>query len=272
MANYVNNRTNLIERKISNPGLMHDVHFHNKHEMYFLEKGSVRYFVGNEIFLLNEGNMIFIPKNVFHKTDSSESETRIERLLFSFDDDLIIPELRKYIAEMDRNRLITFEPSSLTHIKDIFYRMEAEAKKNDADTQKLQHLYFNELLILISRCRIKNTKNILNETYKIIEDAAKYISENACNNINLTNLAEKFAMSPGHFSKQFKKITGVGVNEYINICRITMAEKLLSETDMPITAIALSCGFNDSNYFAAVFKKLKGITPKKYSIINRNGI
>ena len=269
MANYVNDRTKLIERKISDPGLMHDVHFHNKHEMYFLEKGSVRYFVGNEIFLLNEGNMIFIPKNVFHKTDSSECDTQVERLLFSFDDNLIIPEWRKYLAEMDKDRLVTFDSSSIPHIKDVFSRMELESKRNDADTQKLQHLYFNELLILISRHRIRNSKSILNESYKIIENAAKYISENACNDIDLNHLAEKFSMSPGHFSKQFKRITGVGVNEYINICRITMAEKLLSQTNMSITAIALNCGFNDSNYFAAVFKKLKGTTPKKYSLINR---
>ena len=54
--------------------------------------------------------------------------------------------------------------------------------------------------------------------------------------------------------------------EYLNHIRITAAEKLLIQTDMPITRIAMECGFNDSNYFAAVFKKIKGITPKKFSL------
>ena len=76
-------------------------------------------------------------------------------------------------------------------------------------------------------------------------------------------------MSPSHFSKQFKSITGVGLSEYINVSRISKAEKLLRKTNKPITEIATECGFNDSNYFAAVFKKIKGTTPKKYSMLNK---
>ncbi len=47
--------------------------------------------------------------------------------------------------------------------------------------------------------------------------------------------------------------------------RIIHAEKLLTETDCFIAEIAGQCGFNDSNYFAAVFKKIKGTTPYKFS-------
>ena len=75
-------------------------------------------------------------------------------------------------------------------------------------------------------------------------------------------------IGPSYFSKQFKAITGVGLIEYLNLTRITAAEKLLTETNRPITEVAMECGFNDSNYFAAVFKKIKGITPKKFSLQN----
>jgi two-component system response regulator YesN len=61
-------------------------------------------------------------------------------------------------------------------------------------------------------------------------------------------------------------MTGMGLSEYINIARVTAAEKLLLSADLPITEVATKCGFNDSNYFARVFKKLKGVTPKKYSM------
>ena len=76
-------------------------------------------------------------------------------------------------------------------------------------------------------------------------------------------------MSTSYFSKQFKSVTGVGFNEYLNIIRVTASEKLLISSNKPITKIAMECGFNDSNYYAAVFKKIKGITPKKYSLENR---
>ena len=70
-------------------------------------------------------------------------------------------------------------------------------------------------------------------------------------------------------SKQFKSVMGIGFNEYINIVRVTASEKLLLSTNAPITQIAMDCGFNDSNYYAAVFKKIKGITPKKFSLQNK---
>ena len=45
---------------------------------------------------------------------------------------------------------------------------------------------------------------------------------------------------------------------------VEQAAQLLVSTEQPITAIGLSCGFWESSYFTKVFKKYKGITPKKY--------
>lgn len=44
--------------------------------------------------------------------------------------------------------------------------------------------------------------------------------------------------------------------------------KAYIENDLSITDIATMCGFNDSNYFSSVFKKLKGIPPLKFRANN----
>lgn len=77
-------------------------------------------------------------------------------------------------------------------------------------------------------------------------------------------LAKRFSVSKSHLSRQFKNSTGFGLNEYITIVRIKNAERLILTTDLAITDIATKCGFNDSNYFSSVFKKLKGIPPLKF--------
>ena len=52
--------------------------------------------------------------------------------------------------------------------------------------------------------------------------------------------------------------------EYIINLRIQNACRLLLETNKSITDIAFECGFNDSNYFGDSFRKIKGISPRKY--------
>ena len=258
-----------VERIVyTSPKRMPKMHFHEKHELYYLEKGRAKYFIENEIYQLEAGDIVFVPKGTFHKNNSDDGKNGVERLLFVFGADFLGPDAEKYIDEMKRNKLIRVNKETLHKLKDIFAKIESEDKKRDPDYRELERLYLMELLILISRHRIKDAPTTLKPTHHIIQDAAKYISENYASDLTLQSLSQIYAMSPGHFSKQFKKITGVGLNEYINIARISAAEQMLAKTNMPISAIARECGFSDSNYFAAVFKRIKGITPKKFSMIS----
>ena len=52
--------------------------------------------------------------------------------------------------------------------------------------------------------------------------------------------------------------------QYIIRRRIGEAQNLLITTRRSITDIALSCGYNNSNYFQSVFKRLVGMTPGQY--------
>ena len=259
-----------IQRSVRDRALvMPQAHMHDRHEMYFLEKGKIRYVVGNEIYILEPGDMIFVPKGELHKT-TGESAGGVERLLFDFSDEAIGEECREYIEELKQDKLVRFPPDKVYKLQDIFRKMEHEKKHKSKGFSQLQCLYLREALILISRYRLKEDRTEVSESYRIIQDAAKYISANFNTDLSLSFLAKKYAMSPGHFSKLFKNVTGAGLSEYINMARISAAEKLLLDAPVSVTAVATACGFNDSNYFAAVFKKLKGITPKKFAMMNRS--
>jgi len=56
----------------------------------------------------------------------------------------------------------------------------------------------------------------------------------------------------------------MGFKEYLTGVRIKNARYMLENTDKPISCIAESCGFNDSNYFSVAFKNIMGISPKQY--------
>lgn len=247
---------------------MPHAHFHNEHELYYLAQGRTRYFIGNELFLLEPGDFIFIPSYSFHKTESIGSEP-VVRLLLSFSDAFVGAGFERYIQNMRQNKLIRLPSAYLPEIQDLLLKLEKEYDSETDDRQQMMTLYFRELLILLNRHRLQNTKAIHGENYSLMQAVTKYISENPDADLSLTFLSYQFGLTPGYLSRLFKSVTGVGISEYINISRVTAAEQLLRDTHLSVSEIAKQCGFNDSNYFAAVFKRFKGITPKKYRASQR---
>jgi len=243
-------------------------HFHDVHEMYYLVKGSTRYFIGSEIFVLNAGEIAFVPKGVFHST-TNEHKTEQERILLEFDDEFVGENYAPYIRSLSQNKHVIFPSNEINRIEEILNKIAEESLKANHDYEEMQKLYLRELLILISRYRLRGNKSKSSDSFFLVESAMKYISENVDSDLSLEALSKKYSISPNHLSKQFKNISGITLSEYINISRVSAAEKILKNSRMPITGVATACGFNDSNYFAAVFKKYKGVTPKKYALANR---
>ena len=269
MAIYLDEDIEFYHRiKRSKDFKMSESHFHNRHELYYLVKGTARYFVNDEIFSLKAGDMVFIPKGAFHKT-SVESGREAERIILVFDDDFAGEEFLHYIENLKDNKHIRLTSHDILKIDEILNKISLECQKKEDDYIGMQKLYLRQLLVLISRHRLTDLSGKEDSSIKLIEGIMQYISANTDSDLSLATLAERYSISPNYLSKQFKKISGLLLSEYISISRINKAEKLLKIKGLPITEVATRCGFNDSNYFASVFKKYKGVTPKKFSILNR---
>ncbi len=94
--------------------------------------------------------------------------------------------------------------------------------------------------------------------------AQKFIEEHFNEDISVSDLAEKYYMSPNYFSTIFKKQTGESTISYMKRIRLEKAKKDLAETDRSIAEIAELIGYNDSQYFFKLFKKETGMTPLQY--------
>lgn len=92
------------------------------------------------------------------------------------------------------------------------------------------------------------------------------------NNLSSTTLAGEFCISPRHFNRRVKSITGLNTLLYIRRRRIEKACILLRDTDLPISQIYVKCGIESANYFARIFKKEMGITPTDFRNQNTHDI
>ena len=99
---------------------------------------------------------------------------------------------------------------------------------------------------------------------ELIRRAIQYIAQNFASPISLEDVAKYVHLNPAYFSTLFKQSTGSSFKEYLNMVRIEESKRLLTNTDYSIINIAVSTGFEDQSYFAKVFKRYTGLTPKQY--------
>ncbi|RUS46700.1 response regulator [Cohnella sp. AR92] len=102
------------------------------------------------------------------------------------------------------------------------------------------------------------------ETRSDIKQLLDYLRAHLARNLSLREAAERINMSESYLSTLFKRETGTGFTDWINLQRVERAADLLTDTDLPSYLIAEQVGYENINYFGRIFKKLKGVSPQKY--------
>ena len=216
---------------------------------------------------MKKGDLAIIPSGVLHRTNNSNSKY-CERITVTFSESHISdPRLMDSITP----RIIRSQDFKNFPIEALLVDMDKEFISGHVFSDVMLKSYLDKLLVTLYRMgSTPKPESGVSPADRPFLDAAKYISEHYGEDLTLENLAKRFAVSPGHFSKKFKSTTGFGLNKYITQVRIMNAEKMLIHTKLSVTEISMRCGFSDSNYFAAVFKAQKGIPPYRYAKIHRD--
>lgn len=100
------------------------------------------------------------------------------------------------------------------------------------------------------------------ESGRVFRKAPIYIYDNYAGKISCADVAHAVGYSEPHLRRIFRAESKCSVMEYINNVRMSRAADMLKNTDCRITDAAFACGFTDSNYFSAAFKKRYGMPPK----------
>ncbi len=228
-------------------------HYHSFYEIYYLIEGVCHYLIEGKLFEMDAGDIVFIPKGQIHKTSYDDVHSR---LLINCSDE--------YLKNADFSEAFVYRNEKHSReILRIMKKIEEEYLQDDKFSQSLIKGYMQQLLAVVYRTenRYKNTRH----QNKYVQKALDILEVDFTHDITLSALADKFCISAEHFSRIFKKETGLGFNEYLSLLRLKKAESILKQNaNESISEIAFSCGFNDSNYFCEKFKKIYGMSPLKY--------
>lgn len=110
---------------------------------------------------------------------------------------------------------------------------------------------------------ISHNYNPLMSAYTL-RRVTNYIEANLTKDLTLAEIADVAHMSPHHFSRAFRKSTGIPPHRFVIDRRIEKAKNLLSHNRMPLVEVGLSVGFQNQSHFTTLFHKRTGVTPKVY--------
>ena len=97
-----------------------------------------------------------------------------------------------------------------------------------------------------------------------VEKAESYIETNYSYPITVEDISYYVGISRSHLFRSFQTYMSKSPKEYLTEYRIKQACRLLRETDLSVSAIAYSVGFENNLYFSKAFRKQKGVSPTEY--------
>lgn len=119
------------------------------------------------------------------------------------------------------------------------------------------------LLIKASAAAMPYSKNE-EDKKRILKAAKAYMGTNYPLPISVDDISAAVGVSRTTLFRIFKSELNISPVEYLINYRITQAKRLLSETDLSVTAVARSVGYEDNLYFSRAFKKKSGVSPSEF--------
>jgi len=148
--------------------------------------------------------------------------------------------------------------------------------KDDADLEAASRCFkkieesstFEEITGILCAITEKMSEKIFSfhgvRHFSALRKAERFIWMHYTKKLSLKEIAEASGLSAPYFSTVFKEEMGENLSNYLNRLRVEKAAAMLIATDLSISKIAESCGFEDQSWFSKIFKNNTGFTPGKY--------
>ena len=124
--------------------------------------------------------------------------------------------------------------------------------------------FMGQFLLIISRLVLKGSSQSTWSPENYVKKAKRFIIDNYSYDINVESVAFAIGIDRTYLYRLFIQYENTTPSKFILNVRLDEAAKKLRETELSITEIALSSGFNDAPHFYKAFYNKFKISPKKY--------
>lgn len=253
------------------------LHWHEHFEIIVMQQGSGMFHIDSESYEARPGDVLFIPAGALH-VGYSTCDGDIAYLAIVFNSSLFQNWMHdslhtKYVLPYLEGRVhLPVMPTLIDpSCADYYYLLEQANSEFTAKQPAYQLMVKSQLHMLLTLLSRKFLPQQLPEqaTNQYVQNRERfkmlieYIEVNFADKQTVADAAKRMNLNIHHFCKMFKKLTGRTFIDYVNVCRVNEAERLLLAGDLSITEIAGLVGCDNSNYFTKMYKKYKGTAPSQ---------
>lgn len=252
------------------PNFAADSHWHDDLEFIYVLSGSMDYNVNGEISHLEAGQGIIVnARQIHYGFSTAHNECEFYCILLHpmllctsqhIDRDFVSPVLsdsslpyvfldsdtqwqREILSDIESMYLCKERPNAPLYIQNAFYHIWILLTENALKVRRMK----------------KQDRNL-----SVLKDMLSFIQKNYAGKVTLDDIAAAGNVSKSTCLAIFKKYLQDTPTNYLIGYRLKRAIKVLKDSDLSITEIALDVGFGGVSYFAETFRKNYGYSPSEY--------
>lgn len=238
--------------------------------------GRLTYQFDGESFELNASEFVLLQPN--HSITANAKQAELLFLTFSAS---LVMQHAEAMRLTPPKSTVMFNPGSLAHdqkLANVFAEFVAELTAEKPGQEIVLHALVEQLMVHVLRnyAQPRRTEELELSRAGLVDRrirrSVELMYSQLDQDLTLKALAAASYLSPFHFARLFKKLTGSPPHNYLAGIRAARAQLLLAETELSVTEIGARVGYLSASHFTKAFRLATGTTPREFrkALISRN--
>lgn len=251
-------------------------HKHDFVELNYVYSGTCVQYINKEKIILPQFSLVMLDKDIVHSIDYMGENDILVNILFKTDNQLLsildsISNSQNIITKFLYNsskltsihsNFIVFDLKDNEYAINLLHCIILKGLSPFSDNLAIQKLY-SLLLPELTNCIEKEVLNFKFSANDNILQILKFIDDNF-KNVTLQKTAQHFGYNPNYLGSLIKEETHYSFQELIDNKKLSIAKKLLVNSNYSLNTIAELVGYNSVQSLIRLFKRKLNLTPSAY--------
>ncbi|ODT70855.1 MAG: AraC family transcriptional regulator [Pelagibacterium sp. SCN 63-23] len=261
-----------LQMFLNTPRLMRAAHWHAQVEVNYIVSGWAHYRMAGHEARFSAGDFALFWGGQPHRLDDASDD-----LVYAGGHLPLVHFFRLRLPPDVQARLMqgatlvstaTDEADPVNFARWVDYARSGDAMKANLAVDELllriERLRFSPYLLLPEAGPVLDKGSVDQHTSPIVVRICEFIAENFREEIDSFDIAVAADIHPKYAMTVFRKHTGMTLNDYINLMRLSYAQAMLMRDEASVLAVAMESGFGSLSAFNKSFRKIAGMSPSDF--------